>query len=267
MNSSEAAEEIVKLSLEGFEVLARITGSGAERVAVALYTMAKDQKMTKGKATLNTMLKSGSPLQIFSLRDDQLKKFHEESKKYGVLYTALIDKKNPDKDGMVDIMVRQEDAPKVNRIVDRFKLSAFDIAEIKSELEKDKIEEMIKDVKERGVEVKSDEEKLADDIMSKPIQKEGQEQSNPNVAKTEKSPLSEPSLENKNNSGVVSKLKKPSVRETLKEIKRELKEKAEESKENKEIAKERTEVNDTTAVDDTIPSKKELKKSSKGKER
>ena len=267
MNSSEAAEEIVKLSLEGFEVLARITGSGAERVAVALYTMAKDQKMTKGKATLNTMLKSGSPLQIFSLRDDQLKKFHEESKKYGVLYTALIDKKNPDKDGMVDIMVRQEDAPKVNRIVDRFKLSAFDIAEIKSELEKDKIEEMIKDAKERGVEVKSDEEKLADDIMSKPIQKEGQEQSNPNVAKTEKSPLSEPSLENKNNSGVVSKLKKPSVRETLKEIKRELKEKADESKDNKEIAKERKEVNDTKAVDDTIPSKKELKKSSKGKER
>lgn len=221
MNSSESAEAIVKMSLEGMEVAARITGSAAEKVAVLLYTMAKDKKMTKGKTKLNNMLKSGSPLQIFSIKEDELKKFHEQSKQYGVLYTALFDKKHPSNDGYVDIMVRAEDAPKVNRIVDKFKLSTVDIASIKSEIEKDKIEEMLKDAKERGVEVKSDEEKLADDIMSKPIQKEENENSNPNVAKTEKSPLSEPSLENKNNSGVVSKTKKPSVRETLKRIKEE----------------------------------------------
>ena len=40
-----------------------------------------------------------------------------------------------------------------------------------------------------------------------------------------------------------------------------------EIKDNKEIAKERKEVNDTKAVDDTVPSTKELKKSNKGKER
>lgn len=223
MHSSEAAESIVKLSLEGFEVAARITGKGAEKIAVALYTMAKDQKMTKGKTTLNKMLKSGSQLQIFSLNTNQLKKFHEVSKKYGVLYTALIDKKHPDEDGLVDIMVRAEDAPKINRIVDRFKLSAYDTASIKTEIEKDKMEEMIKDANERGVEVISDEERLADDIMSKPIQKEENEMSNPNVAKTEKSLLSEPSLENKSNSGVSINPKKPSVRETLKRIKEEIK--------------------------------------------
>ena len=265
MNSSESAEAIVKMMLEGTEVAVRLTGSGAKELAVLLYTMSKDQKMTKGKTKLNNMLKSGSQLQIFSLKEDQLKTFNEETKRYGVLYTALMDKKHKNNDGMVDIMVRAEDAPKVNRIVERFKLSAVDIASIKSEIEKDKIESMLRDAKERGVEIKSDEERLADDIMTKPIQKESNEIENPNVAKTEKSPLSEPSLENKNNSGVVSKLKKPSVRETLKEIKRELKEKREESKENKEIAKERKDVNDTKAVDDTIPSKKELKKSSKGK--
>lgn len=241
MHSSEAAESIVKLSLEGFEVAARITGKGAEKIAVALYTMAKDQKMTKGKTTLNRMLKSGSQLQIFSLNTNQLEKFHEVSKKYGVLYTALIDKKHPDEDGIVDIMVRAEDAPKINRIVDRFKLSAYDTASIKTEIEKDKMEEMIKDANERGVEVISDEERLADDIMSKPIQKEENEMSNPNVAKTEKSLLSEPSLENKSNSGVAINPKKPSVRETLKKIKEEIKireltkEQREQLKDGKEI--------------------------------
>ena len=223
MNNSEAAESVVKMSLEGIEVAARITGTGAEKIAVLLYTILKNKKMTKGKTKLNNMLKSGSPLQIFSLKENELKKFHEEAKKYGVLYTALIDKKHPDKDGLVDIMVRQEDAAKVNRIVERFKMAAYDTASIKTEIEKDKIEEMITDAKERGVEVKSDEEKLADDIMSKPIKKEENETSNPTMAMAEKNPLSEPSLENKNNSGVAINLKKPSVRGTLKKIKEELK--------------------------------------------
>lgn len=237
MNSSESAEELVKIMLEGTEVLARISGTGIERIAVALYTISKDKKMTKGKVNLNNMLKSGGNLQVFSLKEEHLKKFNEESKKYGVVYTALINKKRPDKDGMVDIMVRAEDAPRINRIVERFNLSAFDKASIKSEIEKDKIEEMIKDAKERGVPVKSDEEKLADDIMTKPIQKEENEISNPKVAKTEKSPLSELSLENKKKEGVVSKEKKPSVRKQLNEIKEELKNKETEKQEIKDKPK------------------------------
>lgn len=219
MNSSEAAESIVKMSLEGMEVAARITGAGAERIAVALFAMAKQKKMTKGKTNLNNMLKSGQPLQIFSLKQDELKKFQEEAKKYGILYTALINKKHPDKDGLVDIMVRQQDAIRVNHIFDRFKLSAVNLADIKTEVEKDKMEEMLQDAKERGVEVKSDEEKLVDDIMSKPIQKEENENSNPQVAKTEKSPLSEQRLErddtHTDKGTAKSAEKKPSVREKL----------------------------------------------------
>lgn len=235
MNSSEAAESIVKMSLEGMEVAARITGAGVERIAIALLAMAKQKQMSKGKTNLNNMLKSGNPLQIFSLKQDELKKFHDESKKYGILYTALIDKKHPDTDGLVDIMVRQQDAIRVNHIFERFKLSAVNLADIRTEVEKDKMEEMLQDAKERGIEVKSNEEKLVDDIMSKPIQKEEQEVSNPQVAKTEKSPLSEPLSENKNKSGVASKEQKPSVRETLKRIKNELKEKEANKKEKQEV--------------------------------
>ncbi len=222
MNSSESAEAIVKMMLEGTEVAARITGEGAKNIAVLLYTMHKDQKLTKGKTNLNNMLKTGSSLKIFSLMESDLKKFHQEAKRYGVLYTAVTDKKHKLKDGMVDLYVKAEDALKVNRIIDKFKLSAVDIAEIHSEAQRDKIDAMLKDAKERGVEVKSDEEKLVDEIMSKPIQKEGNEMSNPEVAKTEKSPLSKPSYENKKNSGVASKKKRKSVRKLLKEIKEEI---------------------------------------------
>lgn len=222
MNSSESAEQIVKISLEGMEVACKISGQLIERFAVMLYTMAKDNKASKGKTNLNNMLKSGSPLQIFSLKENELKKFHEESKKYGVLYTALIDKKHPDRDGVIDIMVRANDAPKVNRIVERFKLSAIDMATIKSEIEKDKIEQMIKEANEKGIPIKSMGDKEQEENKSKPIGKE-KNYSNPKLAKTEKSPLLEPSLENKKISGVASNKNKPSVRKELNEIKEELK--------------------------------------------
>ena len=247
MNSSESAEAVVKMTLEGVDVAVRITGRIAERVAMYLLAKSKETKTTKGKTSLNNMLKSGSPLKIFTLKREELEQFHKETKKYGVLYTALIDKKQTDLDGMVDIMVRAEDAPKINRIVERFKLSAVDIASIKTEIENDKIKEMIKDAKERGIDVKSDEEKLVEDVMSKPIDKEEgkvqdisdeemlvddvmselQEESendieNPKLGETEKSPLSEPSLENKKDLGVASDNKKPSVRKLLNRIKNEL---------------------------------------------
>lgn len=247
MNSSESAEAVVKMTLEGIDVAVRITGRIAERVAMYLLAKSKETKTTKGKTSLNNMLKSGSPLKIFTLKREELEQFHKETKKYGVLYTALIDKKQTDLDGMVDIMVRAEDAPKINRIVERFKLSAVDIASIKTEIENDKIKEMIKDAKERGIDVKSDEEKLVEDVMSKPIDKEEgkvqdisdeemlvddvmsklQEESendieNPKLGETEKSPLSEPSLKNKKDLGVASDNKKPSVRKLLNRIKNEL---------------------------------------------
>ena len=195
MNSSgDAAESIVRMSLQGIEVAARISGSGAKNIAVLLYTIMKDKQQTKGKTKLTNMLKSGKELKVFSVKQEDLKKFTEEAKRYGVLFSALVDKRQKNVDGMVDIMVRAEDASKINRIVERFNLSTVDTATIKSEIQKTKA----KAEAEKGVKQKSPEEKLVDIILSKPTGKEENEVSNPQVAKMEKSPLSEPTSNNKN---------------------------------------------------------------------
>ena len=55
----EAAEQIVRMSLEGFEVAAKITGAGAKNIAILLYSILKEEKKTKGKARLTSMLRSG----------------------------------------------------------------------------------------------------------------------------------------------------------------------------------------------------------------
>ena len=45
MNTSgDAAESIVRLSLQGLEVAAKISGSGAKNIALFLYTIMKDNQ-------------------------------------------------------------------------------------------------------------------------------------------------------------------------------------------------------------------------------
>ncbi len=224
-SSSDAAESIVRMSLQGTDYALRITGSLTKNVIAGLYALSKDRKQTKGKTTLNKMLKSGKELKVFSIKTEDLKLFQQEAKRYGVLFTALIDKNNKNFDGMVDIMTRAEDASKINRIVKRFKLSSYDEATIKNEITKTRND---KEAKDMGMEIKSVEDKLVDDILSKPTQKEENEISNPQTAKMEKSPLSEHSSTNKNKSEVGTNSKdKPSVREEIKNIKEEQKQKTE----------------------------------------
>ena len=80
----EAAEQIVRMSWEGFEVAAKITGAGAKNIAILLYSILKEEKKTKGKARLTSMLRSGKELKVFTVKSDDLKKFTQEAKKYGV---------------------------------------------------------------------------------------------------------------------------------------------------------------------------------------
>ncbi len=211
--SSDAAEQIVRMSLEGFEVAAKVTGSGAKNIAVLLYTIMKNKEQTSGKSKLSSMLKSGKPLTIFTVKKDDLAKFQQEAKRYGILYCALVDKKDKSKDGIVDIVVRKEDSARINRIVERFKFAEFNKAEIISSIEKNR--ESVNKGKEQNP--KSRVKKKEDNSL------------NPHLAKTEKSPLSKPFSEVQKTSPIKGKNlkgKKPSVRAKLNDYKKEIKNKS-----------------------------------------
>lgn len=137
MNTSgDAAEQVVRFSLEGMEKVIRISGEGAKELIAMMFAALKDKQQTMGKTDLVNMLKSGRNIKIFSIQKQDLAKFAEETKRYGILYCALMDKKNKSNDGVIDIMVREEDAPKVNRIVERFKLAIVDTAMLRTASEK-----------------------------------------------------------------------------------------------------------------------------------
>ena len=247
MNTSgEAADQVVRMSLEVGEAALKISGTGAKHLAVMLYTVLKEKKKTKGRVRLETLVKSGRPLTVFSVKESDLKQFVQEAKRYGVLYCAVRNPKGSS-DGLVDVIVKEEDAPRINRIVDRFQFaSVTEAAKIKTEIERTRAEKAKKPEKvqvqqekqgqaepEKDYPQKSKEDQLMDELFGELVKKEGKEQ-NPSLAKTIKSRLSEPTSKRQEKTAegtsklfISEKPEKPSVRKELREIQNARKKEAE----------------------------------------
>ena len=248
ITSGEAADQVVRMSLEVGEAALKISGTGAKHLAVMLYTVLKEKKKTKGRVRLETLVKSGRPLTVFSVKESDLKQFVQEAKRYGVLYCAVRNPKGSS-DGLVDVIVKEEDAPRINRIVDRFQFaSVTEAAKIKTEIERTraekakagKSEKQEKKPEKQGqaepekdYPQKSKEDQLMDELFGESVKKEGKEQ-NPSLAKTTKSRLSEPTSKKQEKTAegtsklfVPEKPEKPSVRKELREIQNARKKEAE----------------------------------------
>lgn len=206
MNSSaDAADQIVRMYLEGVEVAAKLSGSAAKHVAVMLYAVLKDQTKTKGKTRLSSMLRSGKELKVFAVRDGDLERFRNAAKEYGVLYCVLKDRDA--NDGITDVMVRAEDAPKINRIFERFKLATVDLGDLRSEI-----------MQEKKPQEKSKEDILLDQLLGIAPVKDA----NPTQATMEKSNPSEPISDpgSRDFMDISEADNRPSVREQIKKIRR-----------------------------------------------
>jgi hypothetical protein len=182
------------MTLDGAEVAIRLAGAGAKNLAVLLYTILSQQKKTKGRARLETMLRSGKELDVFNVKNSDMQMFVEKARQYGILYCVMRDPKGSP-DGITPVMVRVEDARRINDIVERFNFAVVNTATVRADIEKS-------------------------------LQKEQAQPENPTVAKTEKSPPSEPISEKPRSSaeGTTKPPEKasslrPSVREELRQIK------------------------------------------------
>lgn len=231
MNTSgDAAEQIVRISLEGMDYTLRLAGTGAKQLAALLVAAFKSPETGKGsilkpsgKERLKTMLKSGQPLKIFGIKNKDLEQFAKEAKRYGVVYCALRDK-NAKPNDLVDLMVRVEDSSKLDRILERLEFMSVDATV-----------EPVTEGKEIDAPDINDGEKLIamlidEDGQPKPdspesekakaaAQQDGAEcnAQNPLGAKMESGFPSEPSLNNESLSEKAKSDKKPSVREFLRE--------------------------------------------------
>ena len=172
MNTSgDAAEQVVRLSLEGVEVAAKITGSAAKEVSALLIAALKnrDKNKVKGRQRLTAMLRSGKELTIFTVKNQDMARFVADAKRYGVVYCVLRE---------------------------------------------------AKDNPEQTHPQQSEDDRLLDEMLSGPADRQETLRENPTAARTEPSHPSEPSSKTRENSEGASKEDRPSVREELREIRR-----------------------------------------------
>lgn len=136
--STEAADFVVRESLtlmiDSVKLLLKGTGKGAVRSLALLAAVMKSQHRTKGAVRLASLLRSGAPLEVLTLPEDQLGQWHNHAKEYGILYTVI---RSHDRDGQVDLVIRKEDAARVARIMERFHLEATPQASITTEVQPD----------------------------------------------------------------------------------------------------------------------------------
>lgn len=136
--STEAADFVVRESLtlmiDSVKLLLKGSGKGAVRSLALLAAVMKSQHRTKGAVRLASLLRSGAPLEVLTLPEDQLGQWHNHAKEYGILYTVI---RSHDRDGQVDLVIRKEDAARVARIMERFHLEATPQASIAAEVQPD----------------------------------------------------------------------------------------------------------------------------------
>lgn len=129
---TDAPDQVLHLSLEGAEFALKISGAAAKNIAAALYAVLKDQKRTKGKARITTMLRQQRPMTIYTIKKEDCPVFAKQAKQYGVLYAPIPVKKGDD---TLDVMVFQDDAVRVNRIVERLELTVLDTTSIENDIQ------------------------------------------------------------------------------------------------------------------------------------
>ena len=112
--SGDAADEVVRIMLNGTEVAVRLAGSGIKNLAALLIAWSKKEKKPYGKTNMMRLLKSGDELQVISLEREQYKQFKELAHKK-VLYAPFLNTK--EQDGKVDIVISSKSIPIINYIL------------------------------------------------------------------------------------------------------------------------------------------------------
>lgn len=126
MNTSgEVADLMVKEGIQITESAAKLAGLGAKNLAAIIIALINDDTKLQGKTNLKQLLKSDKPLCILQIKEQDLRTFNAEAKKYGVLFTAVSDKTNHT--GFCDIIAKQEDVTKLNYIMEKLGYAAPEI--------------------------------------------------------------------------------------------------------------------------------------------
>lgn len=126
MSEIQDAAQIIRVSLEGAEILLRIGKCNWDFVKgiCAVFSRMLDQEKLSGKTSVKKLLKFGGDLQVFQFRSEDLQKVRKMADKYGLLYAVLPDLNQ--KDGMSEILFHSQAVPRIKAIMEQIQGSRME---------------------------------------------------------------------------------------------------------------------------------------------
>ena len=123
MNSSgEVADLMVKEGIQITESSVKLMALGAKNLAAIIIALVNEDTKLQGMTNMKQLIKSGKPLCIMQIKEEDLRKFNKEAKNYGVLFAPVKDKTNDT--GLCDIIAKQDDIPQLNHIMEKIGYAA-----------------------------------------------------------------------------------------------------------------------------------------------
>lgn len=114
--SAEAADLVVKESIQATESVVKLAGSGLKNVAALLLALAKQDYKVVGKTNSKRLARDPAPAEVIPLKKEDMGRFQKFAKEYGVLY--FFAQKKGNESGYVNVVSNQNYAAQLNAVME-----------------------------------------------------------------------------------------------------------------------------------------------------
>ncbi len=114
--SAEAADLVVKESLQATESAAKLLGSGVKNVAALLLAIAKDDYKVVGKTNSKRLARDPAPAEVIRIKKEDMGQFQKLAKEFCVLFCWS--QKKGTESGYVNVVSTQNYAAQLNAVME-----------------------------------------------------------------------------------------------------------------------------------------------------
>ena len=115
--SAEAADVVVRESLQATEAAAKLTLEGVKNVAALLLAIARQDMKVVGETTAKRLARDSSPAVVIPIKAEDKAKFQKLAKEFGVLY--FIAQKKGNDSGILNVVSNQNYAAQLNAVMEQ----------------------------------------------------------------------------------------------------------------------------------------------------
>ncbi len=114
--SAEAADLVVKESLQATESAAKLAGTGLKNVAALLLALAKGNEKVVGKTNSKRLARDPAPAEVIRIKKEDMGQFQKLAKEFGILYFFAQKKGNTS--GYVNVVSTQNYTAQLNAVLE-----------------------------------------------------------------------------------------------------------------------------------------------------